>query len=163
MKVNPTKTDSIGGKMGDYAEISNLLYRYAELLNTGQFDLVGELFSQGRVRVEGGTKTYEGATEVAEMYRSTVGSSTGGVDSLLFTSNLQVTVEGLEATAKSYFVAYHQRPGVILPVVGGRYRDQLARREGTWSFVERVMTIDLIGDLGSHLNGNIEDYVSRPT
>ena|ERR1039458_9237497 len=148
--------------MGDYAEISSLLYRYAELLNTGQFDLVGELFSQGRVRVEGSPKVYEGATEVAEMYRSTVGGSANGVDSLLFTSNLQVSVEDLQATAKSYFIAYHQRPGVILPVVGGRYRDELVRREGKWTFAERVMTIDLVGDLGSHLNGNIEDYVSRP-
>lgn len=149
--------------MGDYAEISSLLYRYAELLNTGQFDLVGELFSQGRVRVEGNPSAYEGASEVAEMYRSTVGGSDNGVDSLLFTSNLQVSVEGLEATAKSYFMAYHQRPGVILPVVGGRYRDSLVRREGKWTFVERVMTIDLVGDLGSHLSGNIEDYVSRPS
>lgn len=114
--------------MGDYAEISSLLYRYAELLNTGQFDLVGELFSHGRVRVEGNPTTYEGASEVAEMYRSTVGGSANGVDSLLFTSNLQVTVDGLEATAKSYFIAYHQRPGAILPVVGGRYRDRLATR-----------------------------------
>jgi hypothetical protein len=52
---------------------------------------------------------------------------------------------------------------VILPVVGGRYRDSLVRREGKWTFVERVMTIDLVGDLGSHLSGNIEDYVSRPS
>jgi SnoaL-like domain len=148
--------------MGDYAEISSLLYRYAELLNTGEFELVGELFSQGQVRVEGNPNVYVGAAEVAEMYRSTVGGS-NGVDSLLFTSNLQVSVEGSKATAKSYFMAYHQRPGAILPVVGGRYRDRLVRREGQWAFAERVMTIDLVGDLGSHLHGNIDDYISRPT
>ena len=146
--------------MGDYAEISGLLYRYAELLNTGQFDLVGELFSQGRVSVEGGS-SFEGATEVAEMYRATT-SSENGVDSLLFTSNVQISVEGTEATAKSYFIAYHQRPGVILPVVGGRYRDRFSRIEDKWTFKERTMTIDLVGDLGSHLKGNIEDFISRP-
>jgi hypothetical protein len=47
-------------------------------------------------------------------------------------------------------------------VVGGRYRDRLSRIEGKWTFVERIMTIDLVGDLGSHLKGNIEDYISRP-
>jgi hypothetical protein len=147
--------------MGDYAEISSLLFRYAELLNTGQFDLVGELFAQGRVSVEGSPKVYVGAAEVAEMYRSTT-SSENGVDSLLFNSNVQVSIEGEQASAKSYFIAYHQRPGVILPVVGGRYRDRLSRIEGKWTFVERIMTIDLVGDLGSHLKGNIEDYISRP-
>jgi 3-phenylpropionate/cinnamic acid dioxygenase small subunit len=147
--------------MGDYAEISSLLYRYAELLNTGQFEQVGELFSQGQVSVEGNPRVYVGAAEVAEMYRSTT-SSENGVDSLLFTSNVQVSVQGEQATAKSYFIAYHQRPGVILPVVGGRYRDRFKRNDGKWTFVERIMTIDLIGDLGSHLKGNIEDYISRP-
>jgi hypothetical protein len=147
--------------MGDYAEISSLLFRYAELLNTGQFDLVGELFAQGRVSVEGSPKVYVGAAEVAEMYRSTT-SSENGVDSLLFNSNVQVSIEGEQASAKSYFIAYHQRPGVIRPVVGGRYRDRLSRIEGKWTFVERIMTIDLVGDLGSHLKGNIEDYISRP-
>jgi SnoaL-like domain len=147
--------------MGDYAEISSLLYRYAELLNTGQFDLVGELFSRGRVSVEGNPNVYVGAAEVAEMYRSTT-SSENGVDSLLFTSNVQVSIEGEEAKAKSYFIAYHQRPGAILPVVGGRYRDRFNRIDDKWTFVERIMTIDLLGDLGSHLKGNIDDYLSRP-
>jgi hypothetical protein len=146
--------------MDDYAEISGLLHLYAELLNTGQFARVGELFAHGRVRVKGNPNVYEGAEEVAEMYRSTTNVPEQGPDSLLYVTNLQVSVKGLTATAKSYFMAYHQRPGVILPVVGGRYEDELAKVGDTWTFADRLMHIDLIGDLGTHLNGKMEDYLT---
>jgi ketosteroid isomerase-like protein len=145
--------------MDDVAAIKNLLFRYAELLNTGQFDAVGQLFEHGCVRVAGNPRTYVGAEEVAEMYRSTTNVPKEGPDSLLYTTNVQVVVDGDAAEAKSYFIAFHQRDGHIAPVVGGRYRDTLERRDGGWAFTERSMNVDLVGDLGSHLQGALDDYL----
>jgi SnoaL-like domain len=145
--------------MDDVTAIKNLLFRYAELLNTGQFEAVGRLFERGSVRVSGNPRTYVGAAEVAEMYRSTTNVPEDGPDSLLYTTNVQVVVDGDGAEAKSYFIAFHQRDGHIAPVVGGRYRDILERREGDWGFTERTMNIDLVGDLGSHLHGALDDYL----
>jgi ketosteroid isomerase-like protein len=143
----------------DYARIATLLYRYAELLNTGQFNAVGALFARGQVRVQGNPQAYEGADAVAQMYRSTVTVPAKGPNSLLYTTNLQVEVDGDNAMAKSYFVALHERPGQLLPVVGGRYRDELQYYNGAWEFRERLMMIDMLGDLGDHLSGSIEDYL----
>lgn len=145
--------------MDDHAQICNLLYRYAELINTGQFDAVGALFRYGRVRVDGNPNVYEGEHAVANMYRSTVNASAGGPDSLLFTSNTQIELNGDQAVVKSYFCALHQRPGQIVPIVAGRYKDALERLDGQWWFRERRMTVDLLGDLGEHLHGAIDDYM----
>jgi hypothetical protein len=143
----------------DRTEITNLLYRYAELLNTGQFDEVGKLFEHGTVRIDGNPNSYAGAEAVAEMYRSTTNVPTDRPDSLLFTANTQIEIDGDHATCRSYFQALHQRPGTIVPVVAGRYHDRLIRLEGEWAFEERLMFVDLLGDLGDHVHGSIDDYL----
>jgi SnoaL-like domain len=148
--------------VSDYEEIVNLLHSYPELLNTGQFDAVGELFRYGSVSVVGNPNRYVGAEEVAAMYRESTVVPPTGPDSLLYTSNLRVEIDGDTASARSYFMAFHQKPGnVISPVVGGRYEDTLARQDGRWVWKERVMRLDLIGDLAGHLAGSIDDYVAK--
>jgi hypothetical protein len=144
--------------MDDYGQICNLLYRYAELLNLGQFDEVGDLFREGRVQVDGNPVVHEGAEAVAEMYRESTNVPSGGPDTLLYTTNIQVEVKGDNAKSRSYFLAVQRRNSGLVPVVGGRYRDELLRRDGTWTFKERSMTVDLLGDLGNHLKVPIEQY-----
>jgi hypothetical protein len=159
-KANRNSAEGEGlAAMNDETAIKNLLFRYAELLNTGQFEAVGQLFEHGTVRVAGNPRTYVGAIEVAEMYRSTTNVPEEGPDSLLYTTNVQIAVDGDAAEAKSYFIAFHQRDEHIEPVVGGRYSDILERRQGSWGFKERTMNIDLIGDLGAHLHGKIDTYL----
>jgi ketosteroid isomerase-like protein len=145
--------------MSDEQEIKNLLFRYAELLNTGDFDAVGALFRDGTVRIDGNPNAYSGAEAVAGMYRSTTNVPEDRPDSLLYTTNVQIEITGDRATCHSYFQALHQREGAIIVVVGGRYHDQLVKREGQWSFAERLMFVDLLGDLGEHLHGSIEDHL----
>jgi hypothetical protein len=44
------------------------------------------------------------------------------------------------------------RPELPLQVViAGRYHDQLARTEDTWHFTDRMIYVDLVGDLRFHL------------
>lgn len=145
--------------MNDTEQIKNLLARYAELLNTGQFDEVGTLFPEGHIRIEGNPQTYSGSKEIAQMYRDTVQVPASGIDSLLFNTNLQLEIDGDTAVARSYFVALMQRPGQVVPVVAGRYRDKLQRRTEGWRFSERVMNIDLVGDLDDHLLAPIDTFL----
>jgi SnoaL-like domain len=144
--------------MDDYGQICNLLYRYAELVNLGEFDAVGELFRFGRVQVEGNPTAYVGSQEIAAMYRESTNVPSDGPDTLLYTTNIQVEVDGDSAASRSYFLAVQRRESGLVPVVGGRYRDSLERLEGVWTFKERKMTVDLLGDLGNHLNVPIENY-----
>ena len=120
-----------------------------ELLNTGQVDEVAELFRHGRI-TSTGMGDAVGSEAVAAMNRENVVFA-DQVDTLLFTSNLQIQVDGDQASSKAYFAALHQGDGVILPVIAGRYHDRFRKIDGTWWFEERRMLPDLSGDLSTHL------------
>ena len=51
----------------DRDEISNLIARYAELLNLGQIDELGELFRHGRITSTTGDQVYDGTEAVKEL------------------------------------------------------------------------------------------------
>ena len=88
----------------DRDEISNLIARYAELLNLGQIDALGELFRHGKITATSTDQVHEGTEAVKEMYRASVVFPEKLPDTLLFTSNLQIDVDGDSATGKAYFL-----------------------------------------------------------
>src|SRR4029079_13806923 len=53
-------TGYLAGMSDDHWAISNLLARYAELLNLGRIDEVGELFRYGKITSVGNPMTYSG-------------------------------------------------------------------------------------------------------
>jgi hypothetical protein len=134
----------------DHWEISNLIARYAELLNLGQVDEVAALFRYGRISSPG-MGDVVGSEAVAAMYRESVVFGDKMPDTLIFTSNLQIEVDGDEASGKAYFAALHQGDHAVVPVIAGRYHDQFRRIDGRWWFHERRMLPDLVGDLSTHL------------
>lgn len=140
----------------DVHEITNLYGRYGELLNLGRIDELGELFRYGSIGVDGATERWQGTDEIASMYRESVHFGDKLPDTLLFTSNLQIEVDGDTAKGKAYFAALHAMEGAVVPVVAGRYHDEFRRIDGTWWFGHRLMFTDLIGDVSSHLRRPIE-------
>jgi ketosteroid isomerase-like protein len=141
----------------DRDEISNLIARYAELLNLGQIDELGELFRHGRITSTTGDQAYEGTEAVKEMYRGSVVFPEKLPDTLLFTSNLQIDVDGDSATGKAYFLGMHQTPNGVAAVIAGRYHDEFRRIDGQWWFHHRHMLPDLAGDLSSHLTAPLDE------
>ncbi len=99
----------------DRDEISNLIARYAELLNLGRIDELGALFRYGRITSTINDDVHVGSEAVAEMYRTSVHFPEKLPDTLLFTSNLQVEVDGDSATSKAYFLGMHQAPAGVAP------------------------------------------------
>jgi ketosteroid isomerase-like protein len=147
----------------DHWEISNLIAEYAELLNLGRIDEVGALFRYGRVTSEGSSTVREGSDAVSAMYRQTVHFPDRMPDTLLFTSNLQIHVDGDTAFGKAYYVAVHQTDSGVVPVVAGRYQDEYRRIDGKWWFHHRHMIPDLIGDLSTHLVRPLDELRSAPS
>jgi len=141
----------------DRDEISNLIARYAELLNLGHIDELGELFSHGRITSTTQAEVHEGTEAVKEMYRSTVVFPEKLPDTLLVTTNLQIEVDGDSASSKAYWMAMHQTSSGISAVVAGRYHDAFRRINGTWWFHHRHMLVDMSGDLSSHLTSPLEE------
>jgi len=68
---------------------------------------------------------------------------------------IDVDVSGTSGSCKSYVQVLHQGPGGPLhPVVAGTYHDKVHVVEGRWLFAERLMEMQLIGDLSTHVHGN---------
>jgi hypothetical protein len=73
----------------DHWDISNLIARYAELLNLGRIEELGELFRYGTITSVGNPTTYTGTDEVVAMYRDSVHLPEKVPDTLIVTTNLQ--------------------------------------------------------------------------
>jgi ketosteroid isomerase-like protein len=142
----------------DQWQISNLIARYAELLNLGQIDEVAALFRHGRITSTMNSDVHEGSEAVAAMYRESVVLPERVPDTLIFTTNLQIHVDGDTATSKAYFMAVHQGSGTVDVVLAGRYHDEFRRIDGDWWFDHRHMIPDLVGDLSTHLQRPLEEF-----
>jgi hypothetical protein len=143
----------------DAVAIANLVYRYAELVDLGDFDGVGALFEAATYRALAGdrTVTLSGA-EVAATLRSMVFTGDDGTPGTKHvTTNLIIEVDPASATAscRSYYTVLQAPPGSGLqPIIAGRYHDRFERLEGRWRFTDRLIYSDLLGDLSHHLRSN---------
>ncbi len=137
------------------AAIEALVFAYAERLDEGDFDGVGELFREASYGSEGAPAA-EGAEAVAAMLRDYVKLHDDGTPGTKHvTSNLVVEIDESAdtATARSYFTVFQaDESGAPRPIVLGRYRDAFARDASGWRFTERRIRIDQTGDLGRHLH-----------
>jgi 3-phenylpropionate/cinnamic acid dioxygenase small subunit len=138
-------------------EIRNLIFRYAECMDRGDFAAVGALFAHAWYSAGDGPRL-RGADAVTETLRRLVIVYEDGTPRTHhLTTNVQLDVDGSAGTARarSYFsVIQGASGGILQPVVAGRYHDAFERSEGTWRFCERRVIVDLVGDVRRHLRGN---------
>lgn len=138
--------------------IANLVFLYAERVDLGDFDGVGELFAGATYRAlaAGVASTTDGA-EVAPLLRKMVITGEDGTPGTKHvTTNLIIDVdEGAgRATCRSYYTVLQAGPDGVQPIIAGRYHDAFAYVEGAWRFTDRLIYSDLIGDLSRHLRRN---------
>jgi 3-phenylpropionate/cinnamic acid dioxygenase small subunit len=135
--------------VADKLEVTELLYRYAELIDAGDFDGVGELLGRGNFM------GVAGADRIAKLFATTTRrfpeqGNTPRTRHLVL--NPVVDVDGDAATARSTFCVVQQTETVSLqPIVVGRYADTFARGSTGWHFTERTVDIQMIGDVSDHL------------
>jgi 3-phenylpropionate/cinnamic acid dioxygenase small subunit len=132
--------------------IAALVFAYAERLDAGDFAAVGALFAEGVFRSDRGGR-YEGASAVREVLdRLVILHDDGTPKTKHVTTNLVIAVDAATATARSYFTVLQATPSIALqPIVAGRYHDRFVRREGIWRFAERLIFVDLVGNVSDHL------------
>lgn len=133
--------------------IANELYRYAELVDAGRFDEVGELMEHCTFSYGDGAGGPSGAQAIADMYRNTVITYDDGTPRTRhITANPIIETEGDTATVRSVYIVLQQAPdSPMQAIITGRYHDTLRRIDGRWRFVERRFLVDLVGDLSRHL------------
>jgi ketosteroid isomerase-like protein len=147
----------IGGVHETAAEaITRLVYTYAERIDLGDFDGVGELFEDATLTFEGFGDAVRGRDAIARLYaRTTRRYEDGTPKTKHIMTNLLVDAaeDGERAESRSYFTVLQAVPGelALQPVIAGRYRHGYELKGGSWRVVSMHVTIDLVGDLGHHL------------
>ena len=135
--------------------IRNLLGRYCELIDLGDFSGVGELLAGAVLRDEAGTEIARGRDAIAALYATTTRRHTDGTPRtrhITTNSIIEIDEASGTATARSAYVVLQATGSVPLqPIVSGRYRDHFAHTTDGWAFTERTITVDLVGELGDHL------------
>jgi len=138
-------------------EIRNLLGRYCDLMDAGDFTGVGALFGRGCLADEHGTPLASGADEVAAFYAAGTRLHDGSPRTKHLVTNTVIEVDeenGAAVALSSYLVLQQVADGPLQPIITGRYEDHLSSVDG-WHFVERRFFVDLMGDLSQHLRYGI--------
>jgi 3-phenylpropionate/cinnamic acid dioxygenase small subunit len=137
----------------DYRAIEKLIMTYAELVDGGDFAGLGTLLADATFT--GGGGPVSGADAIEQMFRDTLivyDDGTPRTRHLVTNVVIEVDDQAGTAGARSYFTALQALPGLALqPIASGRYRDRFGRRGGQWRFLERRVSVDLVGDASHHL------------
>jgi len=138
--------------------IANLVYAYAERIDAGDFDAIGELLAHATITNEGFAGDTAGAAAITALYTRTTRRYAGGTPNTKHVcTNLVVEVDhasgATTAAARSYFTVLQAVPGqlTLQPIIAGRYHDRFERVDGEWRAAARHIVIDLVGDLSHHL------------
>jgi len=138
----------------DGREIENLILRYAELVDDGDFAGVGELLADATYCGSGAPLV--GRAEIEQWFRDTLIVYPDGTPRTQHvTTNIAIEWDDSssdEAFARSYVTVLQAVPDDVPELIAaGRYRDRFVRRDGSWHWAERVVNIRLVGDISKHL------------
>lgn len=139
--------------ISSHRAVENLLARYAELVDDGDFAGLGLLLADATF--VGSGPPVSGGEAVEKMFRDTlIVHADGTPRTQHVTSDIAIEVEEQAGTAvtRSYVTVLQALPDLPLqPVAAGRYRDRFERRGGQWRFTERRVDIRLVGEVSRHL------------
>jgi 3-phenylpropionate/cinnamic acid dioxygenase small subunit len=139
----------------DKLAVTELLYRYAELIDAGDFDGVGQLLARATF---GGTgpQGVSGAEKIAGLFAATTRrypdhGNMPRTRHLVLNPIVEISPERT-ATARSTFCVVQNTETVPLqPIVVGRYFDTFSCDDSGWHFTERKVDVQMVGDVSAHL------------
>src|SRR3954447_19603585 len=133
--------------------IEELVYRYAELLDTGDLDGVAALFEHASWGAGTRSERMTGTEQVRRMYDGVILYEDGTPRTKHVITNVVVEHQegSTQASARSYFPVLQANDGVLQPIIAGRYHDRFECVDGDWRFAERIIHPDLQGDLSRHM------------
>jgi len=134
--------------------IRNLLGKYCELMDAGQFAGLAELFAHATLADEHGNVFATGADEMHAMWAKQTILYDGQPMTRHVTANPVIDVDdqaGIAQVSSSYVVFQGTDELPLQPIVTGRYLDTFTRGQAGWHFTQRRYAIDHVGDLSHHL------------
>ena len=144
-----------------YEQIRNLLGRYTECMDLGDFDGLASLFTEAVMTDFEGNEIGRGFEAIKANYVNGTQMYEGRPGTKHVTTNVQIEVDESAGTAwaKSAYVVFQRTPKLALqPIITGRYADEFARGPNDiWHFTVRRFAVDQLGDLSQHLTYTLED------
>lgn len=129
-------------RLRDHEEIRQLLYRYARGVDRADLELIQSVYAPGGTDFHGpfdgpGDEFAHVVVDRAKLVWDHVGNH--------HITNILIDVDGDEARAEVYFIAYHPHNDHGEPqlgIISGRYLDHLVRVDGRWGIRRRVVVSD---------------------
>jgi 3-phenylpropionate/cinnamic acid dioxygenase small subunit len=139
----------------DHVAITNLLYRYAELIDAGDYEGIGAHLGDAIVTADATDEEIRGPEAITAMYHASTRKYENGTPltkHVITNPIIEIADDGTTATCRSYYTVFQKTIDAPLqPIIAGYYRDEFAKTDGVWHFTRRHMGVDLIGDLSRHL------------
>ncbi|MEB3032492.1 nuclear transport factor 2 family protein [Mycolicibacter sp. MYC340] len=142
--------------MSGAVSITNLLYRYAELMDAGDLAGTAALFTHARIKADPEGAVILDSAGLLTLWQGLVkihADGTPRTKHVVTNPILEVDEAAGTATCRSYYTVLQQTETIALQVVAaGRYHDEFERVDGVWRFTFRDYSMfDLKGDLRDHL------------
>ncbi|MFE3830321.1 nuclear transport factor 2 family protein [Streptomyces sp. NPDC059092] len=139
--------------MPSHQAVGNLIARYAELVDDGDFAGLGDLFADATLTAGGEPVSGRDAVEkLCHDMMIVYADGTPRTQHVTTNVTIEVDEQANTAVSRSYVTVLQALPGLPLqPIAGGRYHDRFERRDGQWRFAERRLRIHLVGDVSHHL------------
>ena len=144
--------------MSSEVQIANLLYRYAECIDTGNIEGAADLFRNATVKIREGERTADEILEIWREFLIIYENGTPRTKHVITNPIIEVDEAAGKATCRSYYVVFQDFDGKVHPIVAGRYHDWFERHDGVWRYSYRDYSLmDHLGDM-SHHGHNPEQY-----
>ncbi len=140
----------------DYFLIQNLLNRYSDAVDRGNFAAVGEMFVHADVYFPGDEEpsVRAGSGDFGRHLDKWTRVYENGTPNTrhLCTNPIIDFDDDTHARVQTYFVVFQAADGLPLqPIITGTYLDRFEKVGGDWRFVERRELVGQTGDLSAHL------------
>ena len=147
-----------GSHFTDKLAITELLYRYAELIDAGDFDAVGQLLARATF---GGpaSGSVSGAEFIAKLFAKTTRrypdhGNTPRTRHLVLNPIVEISGQRTATSRSTFCVVQNTETVPLQPIVVGRYFDAFSCDPDVpagWYFTERKVEVQMVGDVSAHL------------
>jgi uncharacterized protein (TIGR02246 family) len=126
--------------------IRELMASYAYALDSCRFADVAALFTEdGEWTTNYGSA--RGRARIAALLEGNVPKPGEGPQRKHYITNIIIRLDGEKAKATSDYLVVRESAGGLLPVMGGRYKDDLVKQDGSWRFARKELEHHIWGDM----------------
>src|SRR5262249_58795804 len=89
----------------------------------------------------------KGRQAIEDMLRNVVPARGEGPQRKHYATNIIIKMDGDQASSVADYLVVREKGAELIPVMGGTYKDQWVRQDGTWRFKRKELVHDIAGDM----------------